>query len=323
MKKIIPWKLLIAHLKEEQSAEDDALFQDWISQPGHAALFSEIEYLWAEIRKEAACDVDVNQYWRIVEERINKGQTRSLPIRKKARMLAAVAAVLVLTLGVSVFWLTKEEREIHAYAAYSGKSKVVLPDNSTIWLNSGSTLRYAGSFSRNRQVEMQGEASFDVVKDKKHPFIVSTSGVQVKVYGTYFNINSYEENEHIVVSLKEGSVALLLNGEESFLKPGEKAVINKEDLSFRIAPADLNLELLWANESIYFKSKSLGYICQYLEKWYHVEIEVDPEISESQLYTFTIKDDSLEAILRIMAKINPITYSFDDKNSVKIMKVQP
>ena len=91
----------------------------------------------------------------------------------------------------------------------------------------------------------------------------------------------------------------------------------------KIEQSDVELETFWAKESVFFKSKSLGYICKYLERWYNVKINVDPKIAESQFYTFTVKDDSLETILRTSSKINPIKYTFDDNNRVTISSVEP
>jgi ferric-dicitrate binding protein FerR (iron transport regulator) len=325
MGQLIPWKLITAHLKNETTVEEENLLQRWLAEENNLELYTEIELLWNEVQSEVSVyNPDVDHYWEIMQKRINKGKEtkKKISIREKLLAIAAAASIL-LTIGTTYLFLDKGSDEIHSYSAISGKSKITLPDNSTIWVNSGSTISYPGAFPDNRQIDLTGEAAFDVVKDDKHPFVVSVSGIKVKVYGTYFNVSSYDDEENITVALKEGSVSILMEDSESFLKPGEMATINKKDMSLSISKANMNLEFFWANESVYFKAKPLGYICEYLEKWYNVKIEVDPEIAKSQFYTFTIKDDSLEQILRIMSKINPITYSFDDKNNVKIMRVKP
>lgn len=320
---MIPWNLIITYLKGEATIEEEMLFQDWISKRDNNDLFVEIKHLWEEVRSEASqCNPDVDHYWAIMKERMHKEEKKRVSISKNIRAVAAVAGILLI-MGVSFFFMNKKSNEKHTYSAINGKSKIILPDSSTVWLNSGTTVSYPGAFAANRYIDLTGEAAFDVVKDDKHPFIVSTYGIDVKVHGTYFNISSYDNQDNITVALKEGSVSILMKDSESFLKPGEMAVINKKDLSVNIEKADMSLEFFWANESVYFKAKSLGYICQYLEKWYNIEIEVDPDIARSQFYTFTIKDDSLDQILRIMSKINPITYSFEENDKVKIMKVKP
>lgn len=324
MERLIPWELIIAHLKNEATKEEEALFQNWLYEGGNSDLFIEIETLWNEIQLEASVyDPDIDHYWEIMQKRIDEGKVikKRIPVKEKLLAIAAAASI-ILAIGMTFLFLNKGSEELHSYSAINGKSKIILPDNSTIWVNSGSTISYYGAFADNRQVNLTGEAAFNVVKDERHPFIVSVSGVKVKVYGTFFNVSSYDDDENITVALKEGSVSVLIKDNESFLKPGEMATINKRDMSLIINKANINLEFFWANESVYFKAKPLGYICEYLEKWYNVKIEVDPEIAQNQFYTFTIKDDSLEQILRIMSKINPIRYTFDEKNNVKIMKVK-
>jgi len=327
MKTTIPWKLIIARLKGDASEEEEYLFQEWMTDEKNTKLFNEISVLWDEIRENASqVNPDIAASWQKMETRLGLGQKEKKTIRRELiYKITTVAASLLFMLGISyTYIITRSNNQIQTHSIVSGKSKMVLPDGSTVWLNAGSTIQYASSFSRNRQINLEGEASFEVIKDKRNPFIVSASGIQVKVHGTNFNVQSYPKQENIRVALNDGSVSLLLNnGTESFLQPGEMAVVNKKDQSLNIEKPNMELEMFWAHESVYFKNKPLGYICKYLERWYNVKIEVDPEIGESQQYTFTIKDDSLESILRTMSKINPITYSFDDNNGVKIMKVQP
>ena len=200
---------------------------------------------------------------------------------------------------------------------------ILLPDSSVDWLNSGSTLEYAADFMENREVALNGEALFDVTKDNRHPFVVLASEVKVKVHGTCFNVNSYPKEENIRVTLFRGSVSLEAGGKEAYLYPGEIAALNKRDKTLNITSADMFYESFWASESVRFEAKSLRYITRYLEKWYNVKIEVDPTIPDSQAYTFTIKDESLEVILRIMSRINPIAYTFDEDDHVQIMHVEP
>lgn len=325
MEKKIPWRIIINHLKGEHSPEDDILFQKWISNKDNEQLFDEIKQLWLEIRTDASQhDPDVSYYWKIMESRINgNAGKKHRTLRISLQTVASVACIVLIAVLSFFYFNTNTPGELNTYSVMNGKSRITLPDSSTVWLNSGSTISYRENFSKNRHIDMQGEASFDVKEDAKHPFIVHTYGIDIKVYGTYFNIDSYENNENITVTLRDGSVALIIKDKESLLKPGEKAVVNKKDQTLSIVNADLEYELFWANKSVYFEGKSLGYICNYLEKWYHTQIDVDPDIAEKQFYTFKVEDDPLEVILRIMAKINPIYYSFDKDNNVKITKVKP
>lgn len=326
MKKIIPWGLILARLKQTSTAEQEALFHQWIAEESHAALFREIEAVWEEIRCEVAeAKPDVAASWKKMEMRLQRGRRKQTVFRRLVYPLLAAAAVLLLVIGLSYRYQDDQVRsKQQVYAALSGKSKILLPDSSVVWLNAGTTLRYASSFARDRQVQVEGEASFEVTPDKEHPFVVSTGGIKVKVHGTCFNVNSYASAENIKVALTRGSVSILLeNGTESFLQPGEMATLDKKSRRLEIEKTDIHLETFWASEQVTFRNQSLGYICRHLEKWYHIRIEVDPAIADSLHYTFTIKDDSIETILRVMARITPISYTFDENNHLRIRSVQP
>ena len=309
MNKHIPWQLIISRLKDEQDERGEKLFEEWLQGEGNAHLYQELEGLWREIREEASSYTpDTAFYWQQLESRMSQENKAPKVVSIwKFRMAVAAASILLI---ISLTFL-------------SGKSRIVLPDSSVVWLNSGSTLEYVADFMENREVALNGEALFDVTKDNRHPFVVLASEVKVKVHGTCFNVNSYPKEENIRVTLFRGSVSLEAGGKEAYLYPGEIAALNKRDKTLNITSADMFYESFWASESVRFEAKSLRYITRYLEKWYNVKIEVDPTIPDSQAYTFTIKDESLEVILRIMSRINPIAYTFDEDDHVQIMHVEP
>ena len=140
------------------------------------------------------------------------------------------------------------------------------------------------------------------------------------VHGTRFNVNANEKNEKIEVSLFEGSVSVTAGNFESFLKPGESASFDRKTKKLLINEVDNSIESCWAREKISFEGKSLSDIVPYLERWYNIEIELDPTIPNNQAYTFTIKEEPLEVVLRIMSRINPIYYTFESDNKVRIDK---
>lgn len=326
MEKKIPWGLLIAQLKHQSTPEQDILFEQWKKEADNKELYADITLLWEKIQEEVSLTTpDLPSSWEKMQARMGSKRRKTITVRRIRLAVASIAAAILLCVGMGYgIRLMQENNTYQYYSALNGKSRIILPDSSVVWLNTGSTLRYASSFVHNRRLMLEGEASFEVTKDKRHPFIVSTGTMSVKVYGTVFNVYSYPEQNEAKVALRSGSVSITLdNGEESFLKPGEIAQVNKKEQTLTIGPSDVELETFWAKESVFFKSKSLGYICKYLERWYNVTITVDPAIADSQYYTFTIKDDSLETILRTMSKINPIKYTFDDTDRVTITSVVP
>lgn len=326
----IPWQLIISHLKGETDEEEELFFQKWLLLSENATLFYELETLWNDIREEASSyEPDTSYYWKLLENKMNsKGTCRKVVSLRKYRMVVAVASVLlIISLTFSALYGTGHFKGYPntrlVYSALTGKSKLLLPDSSTVWLNTGSTLEYTSNFSDNREVSLNGEALFDIKKDEQHPFIVNASEMKVKVHGTRFDVKSYPGEDNISVTLFRGSVSVAAGGQETYLHPGEIVQLNKKDKTLNVELADVSFESFWANESIRFEAKSLRYIVRYLEKWYNVKIEVDAAVPDTLAYTFTVKNESLEVILRIMSRINPISYAFDENDHVKITYVKP
>ena len=325
--KIIPWDLIISHLKQETDKKEEAALNEWRNSDGNESLFMELESLWREVQAEAGeYDPDVSYYWKRMEARMQvKRKVYTIPVLKYR--IAMVAASLLLVLSVSISFFAgritgRPEVASQTYSALNGKSQMVLPDGSSVWLNIGSTLSYKTSFTGKREVWLEGEALFDVKKDREHQFTVRTEDFSVNVYGTRFNVKAYPDSPDLRVALLEGRISLQKGKEETYMKPGELAMIDRKADRIRVNPADVHFESCWANKSCSFEAKPLDYICKYLERWYSISIDLDPAIAQTS-YNFTITDEPLETILQIMSRINPIQYSFEEDKHVIISEVKP
>lgn len=331
MKKSIPWKLILARLKKETDEQSDRMFEQWMLNADNRLLFAELQDVWNKVREESGeYNPDLSYYWNEMQQKMHRSAKKQYTFSFSYLRLAGMVALLfiLVTIGLSYYLGAEFNRETPkalTYLSMSGKSKVILPDSSEVWLNNGTTLTYYSAFEKSREVKLSGEAFFSVTKDPDKPFIVHTSDVCTKVYGTKFNINAYPENKDVKIALIEGSVSVFKNNckEEKYMIPGQVASYCKSSHELTFLKDDVNFESFWANSSITFEAKPLEYIVRYLEKWYHVDILLDPTLSSSQAYTFTIKEEPLEVILRIMASINPISYSFDKNNVVTIKNVEP
>ncbi|WP_316828557.1 FecR family protein [Pedobacter miscanthi] len=166
-----------------------------------------------------------------------------------------------------------------------GQYQVNLPDGTKVWLNAGSSLRYPAQFAAaKREVQLQGEAYFEVAKKTIHekeasrrsPFIVKTSSQEVEVLGTHFNISSYQEEDNTKTTLLEGMVAVhpLSNGTsgtDKILKPGEQAVLNGE--SIKVAAVDTEQVMAWKEGFFMFDDEDLQSIMHKVARWYDVEVD--------------------------------------------------
>jgi ferric-dicitrate binding protein FerR (iron transport regulator) len=333
MKKDIPWDLLISHLKQESSVEEETALTQWRRKAGeNEAFYRDIVSLWDDIRRDsAAYNPDTEYCWKQLKARLNrmekeKAKRLSLPLRKTCMAVAAASILLFILLNAS-YRIGKErsqpETGFQTCMAINGKTQVILPDGSLVWLNLGSALTYETSFLRHREITLDGEALFDVRKDSKHPFTVKVGDVQVKVFGTRFNVRARPADADIRVALLEGNVRVSAGEQALDISPGEIASFDRQTHRLSAAGDDVAFESCWANSTCTFEAKSLGHICKYLERWYNVDIRVDPSIAESQVYTFTVTDEPLETVLRIMSTINPLRYSFGEDRTVTIKHVKP
>jgi len=178
--------------------------------------------------------------------------------------------------------------------------KMQLPDGTLIWLNAATTIKYPASFStmKFRRVELEGEAYFEVAKDKTKPFIVSTrpgsngAGQEIKVLGTHFNVNSYTNEPVVTTTLLEGSVhvvpllplpgaGLSSSGTKVgvILKPGQQA-INKHD-DIKVVKADLEQVIDWKQGDFYLNHINFKTAMRKIARWYNIEVVYDASVSDS------------------------------------------
>lgn len=327
MKKEIPWDLIVSKLKQDLTADEDRQLAEWLSDEGNREVFDELQQVWQKVQARAASYTpDKNKYWAELSKRMDASKAASLPKTKilsftHVRRYAAVACVLLVA-AFSIYIgmeLGRPALGEQVYSNLGGKSKVRLSDGTEVWLHSNTTLAYSTDYeAEERLVNVKGEAYFDVTHDKDKPFIVQTDGMRVVVHGTKFNVEAFPESENTFVSLVEGSVSLETNEEKRFLVPGETATFNKHSRQLHIEKGNVDFMRSWANDQVVFDKKSLGYVCRYLSKWYNVKINVAPELTGKYLYTFTLRNETLEEIMRLMARINPVEYSFDEKNVLTV-----
>lgn len=328
MRKDIPWKLIIGKQKQILTPEEEQKLGEWLSDEKNRVFYSDVETIWKQVQVLSAdYTPDADYYWKELSKRMQNPEKRSapavIPIRRFRQFVAVASVLLLLAVGGTAYLLTSRQvapvSEIQQYSNFSGKSKVLLPDGTEVWLHGKSTLTYTtGLKTGNREVSMEGEAYFSVAHDAERPFIVKTDDLDVIVHGTKFNVESRAGTGQIQVSLLEGSVALRTPTDYQWLEPGEAGLFDKRNRSLKIEKTDVEYACLWTARQWRFEQKTLKEICHVLSKWYNVRIDLDPTLAETYAYTFSLRDEPLEQILRIMSRINPIAYDFDENNNLVI-----
>ncbi len=189
-------------------------------------------------------------------------------------------------------------------------SKIDLPDGSTVWLNSGSKLKYPVPFDRNvRNVHLQGEAYFKVQSNKLKPFIVSTEKLSVKATGTQFNVEAYTNDSLVAVTLIEGKVDVNIDkSANENLQPNQRIVLNSISKKYNISMTDARHWGVWKDGIQEFRNESLAEVFRRIGRTYNVDIVVKDPVVAKQLYRATFKDESLNEILRLLKLTSNIRY---------------
>ncbi|KZS42850.1 hypothetical protein AWE51_15900 [Aquimarina aggregata] len=201
---------------------------------------------------------------------------------------------------------------------YGKRFDIVLSDGTSIFLNSGSSIKYPVQFikGQSRQVFLNGEAFFDVAEDKLHPFIIDAQELNVEVLGTKFNVSTYKEDSQIEVVLVEGSVELDKqsykgNKEKSvILKPGFNGVFNKKENSISTSKVNTSLYTSWMTGNVVFRNAPFREIAKKLERVYNVSIIINNEELANENFNASIEVDNetIEEVLNYFNKFFDIEF---------------
>ena len=219
-------------------------------------------------------------------------------------------------------------------------SKIILPDGSTVWLNAGSRLTYNKNFDAAiREVELIGEAYFDVKKDQHRPFIIHAQKMNIKVLGTAFNVKSYPGDKSSETSLIRGLIEVTLNDrphEKIILHPAEKLVVMNDEQTkkdavgekanapssvviskINYAPADSAvIETSWLDSRLIFRDKIFTELAGELERKYGMTFRFGDEAVKQLMFSANFKNETIYQALNALQLANPFTYSIQNETIV-------
>jgi ferric-dicitrate binding protein FerR (iron transport regulator) len=196
-----------------------------------------------------------------------------------------------------------------------GKYQIILPDGSKVWLNSVSSLRFPAKFNgKERNVELTGEAFFDVAKNINKPFIVKTNDMNVFVTGTQFNVMAYSDENYSSTTLVEGSVHVSNLNSKVVLKPGEQVVSNVgAKLSKSIADVEQNIA--WKNGLFQFNDSDMRTVMNQISRWYDVTIEYKGAVPEKYFGGYISRDSKLSQVLK-MLELSGVKFRIEEKKII-------
>lgn len=283
-----------------------------------------------------------------VDINLNSGNTISRPKWKKLLMAGFILAFIITSF---LFFNNRKplDQEISpgmssVVTKYGNKSKISLPDGSQVWLNAGSRLDY-NSVDFNivrREVNLSGEAYFDIAHNAHKPFIVRSGNMRIKVLGTMFNVKAYPEEKNIETSLIKGSVEITINDrpyDKYILSPNEKLVISTNGMAQK-SPAlnvvnmgkavsesadivalekvdyssieKLVLETAWVQNKLVFRSEKFSDLAIRMERWFDIEIKFRNSGKEELKFTGIFTTETIQQALKAMQVVHAFTYIQED-----------
>lgn len=204
-----------------------------------------------------------------------------------------------------------------------GKYEVILPDGTKVILNSASSLTFPTAFSATeREVNLDGEAYFEVAKDKNRRFIVNSGIQSVEVLGTHFNINAYLDEPSIKTTLVEGSVKVSAGQYSTLLVPGQQSVTGRDGArNISKSYVDIEKEIAWKNGILSFEQDDVKSVMRKISKWYDVTIDYSGELPEERFFGEISRQSNLSEVARIL-ELNNIHLEIKGK-TVKVSYVPP
>jgi len=331
------WFLLSRNLSGDATEEDkEELYRLIQKHPELMQQFDVLQQLWPvnKVAREAE-PVEEDKISRILQKAAVHPADNTMPasvihIKKWRKLYWAAAIITVVALGSWLFAVWNKNQQALAaneiIAPEGSKTRTILPDGSTVWLNAGSRIKYAGFDGPVREVTLEGEAFFDVMhletaKGTK-PFIVHAGNIDIKVLGTAFNVKSYPDEKNIETTLLRGLVQITRKGDQTegpiYLHPNEKVVlpaakpdeapvaekatatVKKNTTTQYIIHIDSTLkenqfvETAWVYNRLEFHGDNFEQLARKLERWYNVKIYFEDDAARQLVFNGSLENETVE-----------------------------
>ena len=344
-------EIIVSALTGQASPEELSELKLWLAESkANRRLYNEYAGIWsASLAVGRKDDYQPDAVWTSLNSRmkVQKRYVLSGFSWKKVVVAAAVLALVFLA-GTRVNRHTGDETVVPTASTfaeytspYGSKSKVKLPDGSSVWLNAGSILRYSSDFNiHHREVYLEGEGYFEVTHDEQSPFLVQTTTITIKVLGTTFNVKAYPEEAVVETTVESGSVQLIdplsSTQKTTLLRANQKAVITKGNLPdaepgetsqkeikpdvikpsnpVPIAGVKVNSNVKtevytsWKDTRWVFEAEKLSSLAVKLERRYNVHFVFADEALKENVFSGKLEDETLDQVLEAIKLTSPILY---------------
>ena len=271
---------------------DDLLYTLW-NAPADKTDEGETERALATFRKH-----------RRSYSRARRNRRLPLSVLKYAAVIAAPLLTALAAWNYSAQYYADENELVELYVPAGKTDSLLLSDNTKVTLNSGTSIIYPARFNShnlNRNVYVNGNCHFAVARDVMHPFVVNMGALKVKVLGTHFSVDSYNDDEKITVTLEEGLVKVFDKKRAVTLRPNEQLVYWRKDGSMSKRRVDALASNSWVGGTVGFAAQPLSEILKTLGRRYNVRFRLEGGIDTGRRYTMNFrKDEPIDNVMRVL-----------------------
>jgi transmembrane sensor len=197
-----------------------------------------------------------------------------------------------------------------------GQYNIVLADGTKVYLNAVSSIKYPTQFNGDQRiVELDGEAYFEVAKNKNKPFIVKSGDQDIEVLGTHFNVHAYDNESVVKTTLLEGSVAVNYKKQKAILKPGQQSNVSDKFNKITIKQVDTEAAIAWKNGRFKFDNADLKTVMRQLERWYGINVEYRGDVPDVRFNGGTFMNKNLSEVLKVL-ELSNIKFKVEGKTII-------
>ncbi len=330
-------QIIFSYLAGKTNIEEVQILRKWLNEsPTNKKQFKIIKNYWENNRWEIEVD-DKDKLFEKLKHKIQLDNTPVISIKYQPPKrevsthryrLIGIAASFLLLISAGIYFFQTEFNQpapINQVATIikqnpaGQKSRITLPDGTTVWLNSESSISYPESFnSTQRDIDLQGEAYFEVSKDALRPFTVHSGHFDVTVLGTSFDIASYTGDQSARVSLIEGQVRVNITNQNAldynavYLKPGEELMYNKLSNQIQKHSFDLEYVVAWKEGILVLNNNTFPELKEKLERWYGVTINVEGTPPDNFIVKGKFEDEYLDNVFKTLQFGRHFSYTIND-----------
>lgn len=315
------------YLEGTLTPEETSQLLDALEQKENHLMFTQwMEKEWDASENTAPKTPENRKRLEKIRKELGMGQSR--PIGKLFRYTAA-ACILAL-IGLGIWKMTKSTSAGNDFirlevAAGEPAKAFLLPDSSSVWLNSATVLQYSGDFTNNREIRLQGEAYFEVTKDRNHPFRVTFRDNRLVVTGTRFLVKSYAGEDISRIGVKEGSVRVYHNSDSTSLKRNNSLFIDELGDTAVFETTNLADIDAWREGVLNFNNIPLGEALNTLERYYGIHINVGTlsgTTIEKHITATYPPGTSLGEVMEGLRHLLDFRYEFTGSDMLKVYETQ-